>query len=74
MGKKNVQYDHSWRIAPQIGRNWTSKDYIKYTTTYKPKDGSSVFDSFLDIFTFFKLILCAIIVGCVYYLLIWLGI
>jgi len=35
MGKKDVQYDHSWRIAPERGRNWASSDYIKYTHTYK---------------------------------------
>lgn len=35
MGKKDVQYDHSWRIAPERGRNWASPDYVKYTHTYK---------------------------------------
>lgn len=35
MGKKDVQYDHSWRIAPERGRNWASSDYVKYTHTYK---------------------------------------
>ena len=35
MGKKDVQYDHSWRIEPERGRNWASPDYVKYTHTYK---------------------------------------
>ena len=73
MAKDKIEYDHRWGIKPTKGRNWASKDYIKYTTTYKVKDGSAVFDSFLDIFSFFKLILVAIIVGGIYFLLNWLG-
>lgn len=74
MAKDKIEYDHRLRIKPTKGRNWTSKDGIKYTTTYKVKDGSPAFDSFLDIFSFVKLILCAIIVGGIYFLLNWLGI
>lgn len=34
MGEKK-KYDHSWRIKPERGRNWRSRDYVKYTHTFK---------------------------------------
>ena len=34
MGEKK-KYNHFWRIKPERGRNWTSRDYVKYTHTFK---------------------------------------
>lgn len=45
MGEKK-KYDHSWRIKPARGRNWTSRDYVKYTHTFnelpKPADAGLI--------------------------------
>lgn len=34
MGEKK-KYNHFWRIKPERGRNWTSRDYVQYTHTFK---------------------------------------
>ena len=34
MGEKK-KYNHFWRIKPERGRNWSSRDYVKYTHTFK---------------------------------------
>jgi hypothetical protein len=34
MGEKK-KYNHFWRIKPEKGRNWSSRDYVKYTHTFK---------------------------------------
>jgi hypothetical protein len=37
MGKE-VKYDHEWQLIPNQGRNWASRDYLKYTITHKVLD------------------------------------
>lgn len=41
MGKE-IKYDHEWQLKPNQGRNWASRDYLKYTITHKVLDEDQI--------------------------------